>query len=184
MSKRKMAWILAWAILGPLGCAGSRHEIAGAKERIGIYDSRAVAVAYCGTEHHNREIGRLRQAHKQAIKAGDKKKAKRIEAEGKSRQKRLHRQGFSTAPVDNMLEAIKNRLPEIASQANVSAIVSKWDKKALGRYKSAELVDVTDRIVAQFNPSEKALKAIEEMKSVPPIPLWKMNLIVLFGGCH
>ena len=86
-------------------------------------------------------------------------------------------------PVDDILETIKDSLPEIRRQANVSALISKWDKKALRRYRSAERVDVTDLMVQPFNPNEKKLKTIEAMKGRPPVPLWRLNLMMAAGGC-
>ena len=113
--------------------------------------------------------------------AGDTKKIKELDKWGKAHQAKLHRQGFSTAPVDDVLEHIKDKLPQIAKDVNVVALVSKWDKKTLKRYKSAELIDVTDLIVAPFNPKEKQLKVIEQIKKIKPIPLWQLEIMMLFN---
>ena len=48
-----------------------------------------------------------------------------------ARRKQSHRQGFSTAPVDEILEHIKDDLPKIAKKAGVGSIISKWDEEAL-----------------------------------------------------
>ena len=167
------------ALVGSGGCNWASTD----PKRIGVYDSRGIAVAYAGTEHHERETARLAEMLKQAKAAGDEKRAKEIDARIWSRRKRLHRQGFGGAPVDDILETIKDSLPEIRRQANVSALISKWDKKALRRYRSAERVDVTDLMVQPFNPNEKKLKTIEAMKGRPPVPLWRLNLMMAAGGC-
>ena len=41
-------------------------------------------------------------------------------------------QGFSTAPVTNILEQIKDKLPAINNKAGVSVLLSKWDQEGLG----------------------------------------------------
>jgi hypothetical protein len=64
-----------------------------------------------------------------------------LDAWGKALQIQLHKQGFSTAPVDDFLKHIKDKMPEIAKSAGVGPIVSKWDKETLAKYKSAEQVD-------------------------------------------
>jgi len=148
------------------------------KVRIGIFDSRAVAIAYAYSEWN--EVGAKIAELKKAKAAGDTKKIQELEAWGPAHQAKLHRQGFSTAPVDDILEHIKDKLPQIAKDANVIALVSKWDKKTLKCYKSAELIDVTDLIVAPFNPKEKQLKAIEQIKKKKPIPLWQLEIMMKF----
>lgn len=150
------------------------------KTRVGIYDSRAVAIAYCGTEYHERQIAKFKQDYEQAKDAGNTKRTKEIDAEMQRLQKQAHKQAFSTASVDSILEHIKDNLPQIVKDANVIALVSKWDKKTLKRYKSAELVDVTGLIVALFNPNEKQLKTIEQLKKKKPIPLWQLDIMMKF----
>ena len=150
------------------------------KVRVGIFDSRAVAIAYAHSELN--EVKSKMAEMEKAKAAGDTKKIKELDKWGKAQQAKLHRQGFSTAPVDDILEHIKDKLPQIAKDANVIALVSKWDKKTLKRYKSAELIDVTDLIVAPFNPKEKQLKVIEQIKKIKPIPLWQLEIMMIFEG--
>ena len=177
MARCNIAWLLLPAIVGLAGCVGARQESNCPNVRIGVYDSRAVAIAYCGTPRQNAQIKQMMAEHKQAQAAGDTKRAKELKAQGRAGQKRMHRQGFGTEPVDDILETIKDKMPEIAKQAEVAAIVSKWDDKALAQYKSAQQVDVTDLIVAQFNPGKKQLKWIEDIKTRKPIPNWKLYLL-------
>ena len=60
-------------------------------------------------------------------------------------------------------------LPTIAASARVSVIVSKWD--VAFRDPNVEYVDVTDALVARFNPSEKVQKWIADGRSKEPMPL-------------
>lgn len=148
-----------------------------AKTRVGIYDSRAIAIAYCGTEYHERDISKFKQDYEQAKDAGDMKRMKEIDAEMWQLQKQAHKQAFGAAPVDGILEHVKDNISQITEDVDVIAIVSKWDKEALKLYKSAELIDVTDLIVASFNPKEKQLKTIEQLKNKKPVPLWQLELM-------
>lgn len=139
--------------------------------RVGTYDSRAVAVAYVGTAVHNKDMKELTAEYEKAKNEGNKKRIAELEAQGKAQQVLLHKQGFSTAPVDKILEHIKDRLPEIARKAGVEIILSKWDKKALARYKSAEFVDVTMALVDALQPNDRQRKAAVEIQKHKPISL-------------
>ena len=62
-------------------------------------------------------------------------------------------------------------MPEIAKAAGVYPIVSKWDKAALAKYPSAELVDVTMAMVNAFNPTERQRQSAVAIQKHDPIPL-------------
>ena len=162
------------------GCAGYKPRSYEPKVRIGIYDSRAVAVAFAHSDFNDNRLKARMPEMEKAKAAGDTKKIEELDTWGHAQQEKLHRQGFSTAPVDDILEHIKDKLPEISKQADVTALVSKWDKKTLKRYRSAELIDVTDLIVAPFDPSEKNLKMIEQLKKKKPIPPWQLDIMMKF----
>ncbi len=147
------------------------------KVRVGIYDSRSVAVAFAGSPSFNKWLGDLKAEHEKAKASGDQKRVAELEAEGAARQRLLHMQGFSTAPVTNILDKIKNKLPAIKEKAGVSALVSKWDKAALGRYKEADLVDVTLALVDALNPSERQRTSALEIQKHKPIPLEQAEAI-------
>ena len=103
------------------------------KARVGIYDSRAVAVAFAGSAPFNRWLDNLKAEHAKATASGDQQRVAALEAEGKARQRLLHMQGFSTAPVTNILDQIKDKLPALKQKAGVSVLLSKWDKAGLAR---------------------------------------------------
>lgn len=141
------------------------------KERVGVYDSRAVAVAYCGSTLHNKSMSTLMAEFEKAKAAGDRKRIAELKAEGAAGQKLMHMQGFSTASVDDILDRIKERLPAIKEQAGVTALVSKWDKPGLAKYKDAEVVDVTMALVDAFSPNDRQRKSAIEIQNHDPIPL-------------
>ena len=122
-------------------------------------------------------------AIKKAKASGDDKRAKELDTELWALQNLLHKQVFSTEPIDDVLERIKDLLPAIVQEADVGSLVSKWDKDKLSEYKSAKRVDVTDLIVSAIGPDEKTLKCIKDMKSKKPVSPEKMEK-VLADGCH
>jgi hypothetical protein len=142
-----------------------------AKVRIGTYDSRAIVIAWAGTQSFNEWMGALQSELNKAQAAGDQKKVEELEAEGAARQQLMHLQGFSTAPVDDILAYIEDSLPKIQQDANVTMLVSKWDQETLAKYPSAELVDVTMMLVDAFQPNERQRQSAIEIQKQEPIPL-------------
>jgi hypothetical protein len=166
--------VLALNLIGAAGLRGA--ELAGptnaAPPRIGIYDSRAIAVAFAGSASFNKEWMRpIKAEHDRAKAAGDTNRMKRIEADMRARQTLAHKQAFSTAPVDEYLKYIKKEMPAIKQKAGVSDIVSKWDPEALKKYSSAEKVDVTMLLVDAFQPNERQRKSAVEIQKHKPITL-------------
>ncbi len=182
MTKRRIVLVLVCLVSGLVGCGVSEREAIGPKVRLGIYDSRAVAIAYAHSDWNDKRLEPKMAEMKKAKAEGDTKKIAELDKWGKAQQAKLHRQGFGAAPVDDILEHIKDNLPQIAKDANVIALVSKWDKKTLKRYKSAELIDVTDLMAAQFNPNENVLRTIEQIKKKKPVPLWQLEIMMKLEG--
>lgn len=146
-----------------------------AKVRIGVYDSRAVVVAFVGSDAYKASrgklLGEMKKERDKAKAEGNQKRVEELEAQGKAQQVLLHKQGFSTAPVDDILKHIADKMPEIAKSAGVGPIVSKWDEAALAKYKSAEKVDVTMALVDAFRPNERQRKSAVEIQKHKPITL-------------
>ena len=170
--------IILCAFIATTGCADTAKpkktaDAPGA--RIGTYDSRAIAVASVGSKVFKQYMADLQSRHEKAKAAGDSKLIAKLEAEGASQQKLLHKQGFSTAPVDNILEHIADQLPKIKEQAKVDIIVSKWNEKELSKHKSAELTDITMALVEAFEPNAKQKKHAVEIQKHKPVPLEQMK---------
>ena len=177
MKGNRMNWAL-WAVcvvasmMALTGCAReSASAPAGARERIGVYDSRAIAVAFAGSEVFNEWMSALAEEHAKATAAGDQKRVAELEAEAAERQKLMHKQGFSTAPVDNILEQVRDRLPAIKEKTGVSVLVSKWDTDMLAKHSATERVDVTIELIDAFNPNERQRRSAIEIQKHKPIPL-------------
>ena len=140
-------------------------------ERIGTYDSRAIAVAYAGSPFQKAKMNDLVSRRQRATKADDKKEVAQLEAEGRAWQAQLHRQGFGTAPVDDLLAHIANEVPRIQQDAGVTHLISKWNKSALRNHPEAAQVDVTMTLVDAFHPSELQRKRAIEIQTKPPVKL-------------
>jgi hypothetical protein len=130
-------------------------------------------MAYYRSEAFNHQMNEMRTEYEKAQAAGDEKRVKELEAEGPAQQELMHKQGFSTWPVDNILEMIKEKIPEIAKQANVDIIVSKWT--IVYQRPGIEFTNVTDLMVKPFNPDEKTLETIKEIQKQDPVSLEELE---------
>jgi hypothetical protein len=165
--------VLAGLALGglPSGCASERPQ-AGAGSvaqtaRLGTYDSRAVAIAYGRSAIHARHVEQLIATRQKARAEGDAKLAAEMEAAGEAQQVRLHLQAFSNAPVGDALDAVRDGLAGVAERAGVCAIVSVADYRSAG----VETVDVTDEVVALFNPDAQTLAIIRDCRKKEPLAI-------------
>ena len=141
--------------------------------RVGVFDSRAVAVAYARSDVFRRGLNAMKAEHEEAKETGDTARVAELEAKGQAMQDLLHRQGFSTWPVDDILEQVEGRIPAIAERAGVDVIVSKWT--IVYERPGVEFVDVTDLMVEPFEPDEETLKIIEELKKQAPVSLEELE---------
>ncbi|TDJ71199.1 MAG: hypothetical protein E2O39_08740 [Planctomycetota bacterium] len=136
---------------------------------VGTFDSRAVLMAYVGSDAFKDSMEELYADLARAKAAGDEKRIAELEAFGPELQQRIHRQGFGTAPVDDIIARIADELPAIAAEAGVEVIVSKWALAYRGP--TAQFVDVTDLLTAEFDPSAETLQGIREIVAQEPVPL-------------
>lgn len=154
------------------GCASKPAKAADSPtERIGVYDSRAVAIAWVGTEEFKQSLNALKRESEQAKAAGDRERAAALEKEGAAMQQRLHAQGFSTAPVDDILAHFQDRLAEIRLATGAAALVSRWDEKALAQHSGAEQLDVTEKLVDALHPDDAQRKTALGIVRIRPLPL-------------
>jgi hypothetical protein len=139
------------------------------KVRIGIFDSRAVALAYRNSDAHRESMKEMHEELARAKKTNDGEKVKQLMALGPSRQHLAHQQVFSNGSIVDIVPQFQGELPKIAAKNNVLLIVSKWELPYLG--KDVETVDVTAEIVALFRPNEQTRKWLDGLKDQPPLPL-------------
>jgi hypothetical protein len=164
-------WLIVSAAVALSALAGATAW-AQSKEttlRVGVYDSRAIAVAYGNSAEFRKSLDGITADYKKAKEAKDDKRVKEIETQMKAKQRRAHEQGFSTGSVAPIMAKIKDSLPAVAKKAGVDVIVSKWEVN----YQSPEIkvVDVTDDLVALFHVSPKALEWVKGIKDHAPVPI-------------
>lgn len=170
MRLRKI-WIATFAVAVAglaLGAQEASPRPAAPAVVVGTFDSRAVAVAWGRSKGFAALLSGLRAEQEQARAAGDLERVAALDARGAALQEELHRQAFSTAPVDGVVARVADALPEIAREAGVDVIVSRW---ALAwRSDGARFVDVTERMVAAFEPDAATQEAIRQLVSQDPLP--------------
>lgn len=142
--------------------------------RIGVYDSRGIAIAWARSEEFRQENAKLRADYEQAKAKGDTLQARKLEKEGKSMDFRLHLRGFSTAGAGDLLTKVADGLPAAAHEAGVALIVSKWELPYMDP--GVEVVDVTVPLARLFNPDEETMKILDELATQKPVPLDELLL--------
>jgi len=147
--------------------------------KIGIYDSRSIALAYSGTDNFRKRVREIKSNYQNAKENNNKKDMKRYEKIGKNYQKQLHKQVFSTYPVDNILKKYEKQLNAVMRNVEVGLIISKWDKKSLKHYKKAEKVDITEKMILMIKPDEKQYKMAIDIQTKKPISKFTMFFINL-----
>ena len=113
----------------------------------------------------------MKKVREEANASGDTKKVEEINAHGGWVQKQMNFQAFGHAPVGDLLAHIKEKLLDVARKARVDVVAWEYDYAA----DSVEVVDVTDLLLKQFDPSPKTLKTIVELRKTEPVPLEKLK---------
>lgn len=136
-----------------------------AKHRVGVYDNRAIAVAFAHSRLKGEGMTQWKARYDKAERDGDEKEMARVKQAMDRMQWLTHRQGFGRASVDEAMSHVKGQLAEVAKQANVDLIV--WNPDFVGD--SVETVDLTDQIVALFDPNERVLDIVASLKKSEPV---------------
>lgn len=136
---------------------------------IGIYDSRAVAIAF-GNSKEGMEY--VKNLHADMIKAMSTKNdslIQHIETRAKAYQMLSHMRAFSVGSVADILMKHKDEVDMVAKEAGVQIIVSKFELM----YADAgiDVVDVTKPLVNLFKPNEQVLSWLSELPKQEPLPL-------------
>jgi hypothetical protein len=133
--------------------------------RIGIYDSRAIALAWSASRFN--DVGEKMKQLEEAKKTGDKKKIDELEAWGASHQRMLHFQGFGRVPVSDLLEPVREGMGNLVREKGLAAITMHCDAVAEG----ATTVDVTEDLVRLYEPPARTLQWIAQLKDHEPVSL-------------
>jgi len=138
------------------------------KLRIGVYDSRAVAVAYVNSTEFQEMLKAVRADYEKARAANDEKRMKEIDSRMKLQQRCVHEQSFSTGSVAGLVAKVQAALPGVAKKAGVQAIVSKWELNYQGS--NVEVVDVTEDLAMLFHAGDNSQKWRGILKH-SPVPM-------------
>ena len=141
----------------------------GGKVHIGTYDSRAIAVAYAPSRFN--PVKEKMAEFEKAKAAGDAAKMKELQTWGEQFQRQLHFQGFGRVPVDDLLAPVKEHVARLGRERGLAAITMSCEFTG----PDVELVDVTDDLVKLFEPSEKTLDMVRQVRKVPPTPLPQLD---------
>ncbi len=150
-------------------------------ERIGVYDSRAIAVAYAGSDAHEAALAKLKKRYDDAKAAGNATVVNACETEAQAQQRTMHLQGFGTAPVDDILAHISGELTGIMRKAGVVAIVSKWDEAKLAQYPNAGREDVTMALVDALHPTDRQRERAIDVQKHKPVPMDELERLIERG---
>ena len=136
--------------------------------KIGTYDSRIVVLAYSRSEHFAKVMNEMKESEA-IMQSND--TVKKMETIYKifTQQYIMHQQVFSSGSSANILALVKDKLPEVAKDAGVFAIVSKWELTFADT--NVELIDLTMPVSKLFNPSGDFEKMVPDMQNQAPIPL-------------
>ena len=163
-----LAAIAAGILWGGCAILAAGQEQQRTELRVGVYDSRAIAIAYAPSKYTQNEIQKMYDIVHKAEAQGDTETAQKTRDTAEFMQKRRHLQGFGTAPVHELIEPVKDKLPKLAADCQVDAIVSKWEFDYLAP--DAAVKDITHELVALFEPNARALNIIAHLKNWVPLP--------------
>ena len=149
----------------------------GTPQRIGVYDSRCVAVAFAGNPEHEARTAEELAALEAAKAEGDPETIAAADDRVWESRKRLHRQGFGTAAVDDIFAFYPDQLESLEQAHDLTALVSQWDKKTIKSYRDAQRVDITEDLIDMLGPNDRQRRSalsIRKHKPLTPAQVEKM----------
>ena len=137
--------------------------------RIGVYDSRAIAIAHANSSEGREFVMNLMTEMSQAKAEKNDSMMQHIEKKAKTYQVLSHLRAFSVGSVADMLEKHKAEVDSIAREAGVQLIVSKFELVYTGS--GVEMVDVTLPLALMFKPSEQIIQMISGIGEHEVMPM-------------
>lgn len=160
MKRMILLTLLSIIIISSPGCSK-------AKMRVGVYDSRAVAIWYFRSDDYMKGITAMREEMKNAKAKGDTMLVKKLNEKGPLMQRIAHDKGFGRGSVAEILEKKADVIKAIAKKDKLSAVVSKWELNYAGS--DIEQVDITVELLKALNAKDDIFKMIGEMSKVQPV---------------
>ncbi len=139
------------------------------QQRIGVYDSRCVAVAFAGNPEHEARTAQEMAALEAAKQQGDPDSIAAADKIVWDSRKRLHHQGFGTAPVDDIFAFYPEQLEAIKQKHNLVTLVSQWDKQTLKTYRNTEQIDITVDLIDMLNPNARQRRSALSIRDHKPL---------------
>jgi hypothetical protein len=139
------------------------------KVRIGVFDSRGIAIAYSQSAAFQQQMREFQAQGQKAKASNDAKLLSELEAKAQTQQALLHLQGFSIGSVSEILANYQADVAAVAKQANVSAIVSQFELAY--QDPSVETVDVTEALVKKINGSPRMPAMLASLKTNKPLSM-------------
>ncbi|MBW8034961.1 MAG: hypothetical protein FVQ79_04820 [Planctomycetes bacterium] len=140
------------------------------KPKIGVYDSRSLAIAFVGSKQHEAIIDDLTRKIEQAKADGDDKKAERLKKSIERTQNTLHRQAFGTESAHYYLWVYyPKELSALKEKLGLDRVVSVWNKESLSYYKDFQQIDVTEQVIEIPEPNDKQRRSALEIRKHQPL---------------
>lgn len=160
----RLTLVLAFAILLISGFS----ELS-AKQRIGVYDSRVIAIWYY--QGGDGEFSKIMQDFTSSIKKAQESKdsvlIKKLSEKAQLSQRIMHDKGFGRGSIAEIIQTKTEELKSLAKSENLLAIVSKWELNYSGS--EIEVVDITAKLLDLLKANDNIKKMLNEMKSVEPV---------------
>jgi hypothetical protein len=137
------------------------------KRRLGVYDSRAIAVAHFQSAFGMQITGSLQKDFRSAKEKGDSVAIRKLAAKGELLQKIAHDQGFGKGSVVSLLDNVKDSVIAIGKKEHLIAIVSKWELVYSGS--DIDTIDLTMELIEFFKPNDKVRNMVREIMKTSPI---------------
>jgi hypothetical protein len=137
--------------------------------KIGTYDSRVVVIAYTRSDLFKKNLAELQEKAGILMKDDDSLKRKEGACKMITSQFLMHQMGFCTGSAMELIDLVRDKLPEVARKNGVSLLVSKWELSYSDP--SVEVVDLTDEVARLFNPAGDFERVAAEIKKADPIAL-------------
>lgn len=141
--------------------------------RLGVYDNRVIAQAWVRSEHN--DLGELMREYKRAEAAGDEDRVEELRRRGELLQRKLHFQGFGPYPVDEYLEALRDRLPELLERHELDALVPRCHAHGPHVTTVDVSIDLAMLLGADEAAARKMLGYVEGRKPVDFVTLFQMD---------
>jgi hypothetical protein len=137
------------------------------KVRIGVFDSRAVAIWYFRSDANRQEMKKLMEEMKTAKEKKDSVQMKKIEAKGQLLQRIAHDKGFGRGSVAEILENYSKEITAIAETEKLSLIVSKWELNYSNS--NVETVDITTSLLKALKAPDDVMKMLDDVNKNKPV---------------